>query len=131
MLTPKDKDWQFTLEDRIKELSTEQRVVFAILCAKTVCADRKWNAWANKRLAGRSKRANTNQIEYSLSCRQVKGWWQASDATWTAEMLWKPVPHAGGADSCTRSAALNTARSITLLNKNIDFTPLLEKAKEK
>ena len=29
-------------------VTLEQRVKFAILCAKQVCKDEKWNAWTNK-----------------------------------------------------------------------------------
>ena len=33
-------------------ITTEMRVRFAILCAKEVCADLSWNAWADKWLSG-------------------------------------------------------------------------------
>ena len=36
-------------------LTTEQRVKFAILCAKTVCKDATWNAWADKWLSGEDR----------------------------------------------------------------------------
>ncbi len=40
-------------------LTVEQRVKFAILCAKTVCKDAAWNVWADRWLSGedRSKAA--------------------------------------------------------------------------
>jgi len=40
-------------------LTTEQRVKFAILCAKTVCKDAAWNAWADKWLSGEDRSAAT------------------------------------------------------------------------
>ena len=36
----------------LPEITTEMRVRFAILCAKEVCADLSWNAWADKWLSG-------------------------------------------------------------------------------
>ena len=38
-------------------VTTEQRVKFAILCAKQVCKDEKWNAWADKWLSGEDRTA--------------------------------------------------------------------------
>ena len=35
----------------VPALTTEQRVKFAILCAKLVCKDAAWNAWADKWLS--------------------------------------------------------------------------------
>ena len=36
-------------------VTLEQRVKFAILCAKQVCKDEKWNRWANKWLSGEDR----------------------------------------------------------------------------
>lgn len=38
-------------------VTTEQRVKFAILCAKQVCKDEKWNDWADKWLSGEDRAA--------------------------------------------------------------------------
>ena len=38
-------------------LTAEQRVKFAILCAKLVCKDAEWNAWADKWLNGDDRSA--------------------------------------------------------------------------
>ena len=38
-------------------VTLEQRVKFAILCAKHVCKDKKWNRWANKWLSGEDRSA--------------------------------------------------------------------------
>jgi len=40
------------------QITIEQRVRFAILCAKKVCKDRKWNKWANNWLNGKNKTAD-------------------------------------------------------------------------
>jgi len=39
-------------------ITIEQRIRFAILCAKKVCKDRKWNKWANNWLNGKNKTAD-------------------------------------------------------------------------
>ena len=36
-------------------VTAEQRVKFAILCAKQVCKDEKWNTWADKWLSGEDR----------------------------------------------------------------------------
>src|SRR5882757_8420757 len=36
----------------LPQVTTEQRVKFAILCAKAVCTDAAWNAWADAWLDG-------------------------------------------------------------------------------
>ena len=36
----------------LPQITTEQRVRFAILCAKEVCAEPVWNAWADRWLSG-------------------------------------------------------------------------------
>ncbi len=38
-------------------LTTEQRVKFAILCAKSVCKNAAWNAWADKWLSSEDRSA--------------------------------------------------------------------------
>jgi hypothetical protein len=39
----------------VPTMTTEQRVKFAILCAKEVCKDSTWNAWADKWLSGEDR----------------------------------------------------------------------------
>jgi hypothetical protein len=39
----------------LPSITTEMRVRFAILCAKEVCADLPWNAWADKWLSGEDR----------------------------------------------------------------------------
>ena len=42
-------------EIHVPVLTIEQRVKFAILCAKCVCTDVAWNAWADKWLSGENR----------------------------------------------------------------------------
>jgi hypothetical protein len=44
-------------------VTLEQRVKFAILCAKQVCKDEKWNRWANKWRGGERGRQCTHKPE--------------------------------------------------------------------
>ena len=44
-------------EIAVPTLTTEQRVKFAILCAKCVCTDVAWNAWADKWLSSEDRSA--------------------------------------------------------------------------
>ena len=44
-------------EIAVPTLTTEQRVKFAILCAKLVCKDAAWNAWADKWLSSEDRSA--------------------------------------------------------------------------
>lgn len=41
----------------VEELSSEQRIKFAILCAKSSCTDKIWNLWAGKWLEGSDRSA--------------------------------------------------------------------------
>lgn len=42
-------------EITVPTLTVEQRVKFAILCAKSVCKNAAWNAWADKWLSGEDR----------------------------------------------------------------------------
>ena len=55
-------------------VTTEQHVKFAILCAKQVCKDEKWNAWADKWLSGEDR-----------SAAAAEAAWRAAEAAWGAE----------------------------------------------
>ena len=54
----------------VPKITTEQRVRFAILCAKSVCRDTGWNAWADAWLAGTNRTAEAAK---------------AAEAAWAAE----------------------------------------------
>jgi nucleotide-binding universal stress UspA family protein len=53
----------------VPALTTEQRVKFAILCAKLVCKDAAWNAWADKWLSSEDR-----------SEEEAKAAWAAAEA---------------------------------------------------
>lgn len=75
----------------VPALTTEQRIKFAILCAKSVCKDAEWNAWADKWLSGEDR-----------SARSARSAWAA--ATWAA------------AEAAARAAAAEAAAADTKLD---------------
>ena len=59
----------------VPTLTTEQRVKFAILCAKCVCTDVAWNAWADKWLSSDDRSAEAAEATA----------WAAEATAWAAE----------------------------------------------
>ncbi len=57
-------------------ITTEMRVRFAILCAKEVCADLSWNAWADRWLSGedRSEAASGAAAEAAWAVTWAAAW---------------------------------------------------------
>lgn len=51
----------------VPEITTEQRVRFAILCAKRVCDDPKWNRWADGWLSGEDRSATAAEAAARLA----------------------------------------------------------------
>ena len=58
-------------------LTTEQRVKFAILCAKCVCTDVAWNAWADKWLSSEDRSAAAAWATAAAACATA---WAAKEA---------------------------------------------------
>lgn len=86
----------------VPTMTTEQRVKFAILCAKEVCKDSTWNAWADKWLSGEDRseataaraaraaaRAARATAEATAEAAAAAAWaataWAAEQAEWAAE----------------------------------------------
>jgi len=68
-------------------VTTEQRVRFAILCAKAVCRDESWNKWADKWLSGedRSKAGAAGAGEATEAARAAAA---AAAAAGAGEAAW-------------------------------------------
>lgn len=64
-------------------VSKEQRVAFAILCAKEVYKDKEWNLWADNWLSGEDRTADASYAAYSASYAA----YAAYAADWTYEKL--------------------------------------------
>ena len=62
----------------LPEITAEMRVRFAILCAKEVCADLSWNAWADKWLSGEDR---------SVEAAKAAAWASYDAAAWAAEAV--------------------------------------------
>ncbi|HRT22354.1 MAG TPA: hypothetical protein P5318_19765 [Candidatus Hydrogenedentes bacterium] len=62
----------------LPSITTEMRVRFAILCAKEVCADLSWNAWADKWLSGEDR---------SVEAAKAAAWASYDAAAWAVEAV--------------------------------------------
>jgi hypothetical protein len=84
----------------LPEVTMNQRIAFAILCAKEVCLDETWNDWADKWLSGvdRTKEAAAKTVKAAYSAWAAAAWfaaraavdscsataWAAKTAEWSA-----------------------------------------------
>jgi hypothetical protein len=89
-------------EIQLPEVTTNQRIAFAILCAKEVCQNETWNAWADKWLSGRdrSEKAAVKAMKAACSACSAAAWlaaraavdscsaWAAKTAEWSACSAW-------------------------------------------
>lgn len=101
-------------------VTTEQRVKFAILCAKQGCKDEKWNAWADKWLSGEDRSAGSAAV--------------ARWATWAvAAVAESAVAAAAAAESAAAAAggaaaADAAAVAVVRVAAPIDLIALAEQA---
>lgn len=66
-------------------VTTEQRVRFAILCAKTVCTDAAWLAWASGWLDGTDRTVRAAAAAWAAATWAAEA---AAWAAWVAEAAW-------------------------------------------
>ena len=133
-------------------ITTEMRVRFAIMCAKEVCADLSWNAWADRWLSGEDRTQAAAAATADAAWKEWEAWadrWlsgedrseAAAEAVWAAQAAaaWA----AGAASAAYRSVAYRSAayRSAAAawaaeawaaeamdLGHRIDFFGIAEKA---
>ena len=95
-------------------VTTEMRVRFAILCAKEVCADLPWNAWANGWLSGEDRSAEaawaaqaTSWAAYAAQAAAAAAWaaWAAYAAQAAARAAAAAAWAAWAAHAAARAAA--------------------------
>jgi hypothetical protein len=92
----------------LPEITTMQKIAYAILCAKEVCADKAWNAWADAWLSGKDRSK------------------EAAEAAWAAA-----AAVAARAVAAARAAAVAAAwAAVAAADKKIDFIALARKAIE-
>jgi len=100
----------------LPSITTEMRVRFAILCAKEVCADLPWNAWADKWLSGedRSEAAAGAAAEAAWAARAARAARAAeAAAAWAARAAY---------------AAQAAAEAARAAGHGIDIFDIAEKA---
>jgi hypothetical protein len=104
-------------------ITTEMRVRFAILCAKSVCADLPWNAWADKWLSGEDRSAE------AAGAAAEAAWaaWAVQAASWAAYAAQAAAQTAAGA-SWAAYAAEAAAAAAREVGHGIDIFEIAEKA---
>ena len=118
----------------LPEITAEMRVRFAILCAKEVCADLPWNAWADKWLSGedRSEAAAGAVASAASAARAAAAWAAAASAAWavaSAASAARAARAAWAAAQAAEAAAYRSAASAAMdLGHRIDFFGIAEKA---
>jgi hypothetical protein len=97
-------------------ITTEMRVRFAILCAKEVCADLSWNAWADRWLSGED--------------RSAEAAWAWAAAAWAARAARAARAAEAAAAAAARSAyaAEAAAAAARAAGHGIDIFDIAEKA---
>ena len=85
-------------------VTTEMRVRFAIMCAKEVCADLSWNAWADRWLSGEDR----TQAAAAAQAAAARAW--AASAVWAAA-VWAAEAAASAAYRSAWAAAEAAARA--------------------
>jgi hypothetical protein len=98
----------------LPQITTEHRIRFAILCAKTVCNDPAWNRWADRWLDGsdRSQESAWAATEAAArAARAARATEAAAEAAWAAERVaaaaW--AESAWAAEAADRAAAAAAA----------------------
>ena len=64
----------------LPQITTEQRVRFGILCAKAVCNDRAWSAWADRWLDGSDRSQESAWAATEAAARAAEAAWAAETA---------------------------------------------------
>ena len=94
----------------IPEISTTQKVAYAILCAKKVCKDTTWLSWANSWLSGKYRTAEAAEAAAAAA-------WAAAEAMAARAEAW--------AAAAARAEAWAAAEKST---KKIDLITIAKKA---
>jgi len=97
-------------------VTTEQRIRFAILCAKEVCRDAEWNAWADKWLSG-EERGKESAAAARAAASADAAWaaWSAAEAAASAAAAeWGAAEWAAAAELAAAWAAGAAAAALDL-----------------
>ena len=98
----------------VPEITLQQRVRFAILCAKQVCSDEDWNQWADAWLSGADRSREAAQAAEEAAA----AWAQAAD--WAAQAAkaaaWAEASRAEAWQAASARAAREAILSINLIS---------------
>ena len=105
-------------EIHVPVLTTEQRVKFAILCAKQVCKNATWNAWADKWLSSEDRTARAAWATAEAACATA---WATAEAARAARAAWAAEATAWAtAEAVAKEAAWATAEAARAAAKAAD-----------
>ena len=96
-------------------VTNEQRIRFAILCAKEVCTDKAWNLWADNWLSGKDRTAEAARAAWTAAqaAEAARAAWTAAQAArvaWTAKAAAEAA-----AEAAAKAAAEAAKKSINLI----------------
>ena len=91
----------------LPEISSNQRIAFAILCTKEVCQDKKWNLWADKWLSGEGRSPSLVGI--------------VANTAYYAAHVAAPVANAAASAARAAHAADSTLNLISIADKAMEY----------
>ena len=99
-------------EIHVPVLTTEQRAKFAILCAKQVCKNATWNAWADKWLSDEDRTARAAEAAWATArAARAATTARAAEAAWTAAAEAAAAAWAAAEAAAWAAEAATTARA--------------------
>lgn len=108
----------------VPNVTPEQRVRFAILCARGIYHEPGWNAWAEGWLAGTDRGADAaNAATRAATSAWGEAAWVANAAAWVATWV---ADTAAAADTVSRATALAARAAVT--GMDIDLIELAHEA---
>jgi len=114
---------RLTLLRRIElpQITTEQRVRFGILCAKVICDNPAWNAWADRWLDGSDRSqesawaATEAAARAARAARAAEAAWAAARAARAAEAAWAAAETAARAAEAAWAAEAAEGTPLDLI----------------
>ena len=99
----------------LPQITTEQRVRFGILCAKVICDNPAWNAWADRWLDGSDRSQESAWAAIEAAARAAEAAWAAAEtaarAAETAARAARAAEAAWAAETAAWAAAETAARA--------------------
>ncbi len=125
----------------LPSITTEMRVRFAIMCAKEVCADFSWNAWADRWLSGGDRSGASADAAATAAGAAAEAWagawaaksaaeaaradaWAAKSAAWAGAWAAKSAAEAWAGAWAAKSAAW----AARVVGHGIDIFAIAENA---